>query len=96
MVLDPGGRAYDFDPIPYLKRLETPMIYVIGTADKLNDTQSCINTIERVNNANIRLKVYEGADHGIRIQRVPALFFKPSFPDGYLEMQEKFIKSTND
>lgn len=93
VILDPAGRSYDFDPVPYLKNLETPMLYFIGTADKLNNVTECIEALTKVSNPNITLKVYQGADHGIRIQKEPAIFYKSSFPQGYLQTQESFIKS---
>lgn len=95
VILDPGGRTYDFDPIPYMKKFKTPMLYVIGTADNLNNTAECINNIKDINNPIITLKVYEGADHGIRVQKQPKIFFKPDFPSDYLKLQEEFIKTSN-
>lgn len=92
VVLDPSGRDFDFDPIPYLQRLETPMLYQIGTLDHLNNVQACIDKIIEINNKDITLKVYEGADHGIQIQRKPTILFKPNFPDGYLESLVNFIE----
>lgn len=88
----PSGRNYDFDPKPYLKNLKTRMLLIYGTSDKLIPTGECIKVVKNIQNPNIDLKVYEGADHGIRIQRKPDILFEPKYPDGYLESLVKFIK----
>lgn len=88
----PSGRDYDFDPKPYLENLKTRMLLIYGTSDKLIPTSECIKVVENIQNPNIDLKVYEGADHGMRIQRKPDILFTPKFPDGYLEGLVEFIK----
>ncbi len=92
MPIAPSGRDYDFDPKPYLEKLQTRMLLLYGTADELIPVADCIEVIEEINNPIIHLKVYEGAGHGIEIKRNPDILFKPVFPEGYLESLVAFIK----
>lgn len=91
IILDPSGRDYDFDPIPFYRRLSTPTLVLYGEADPLVDTKKCIERLKSIDNLNIQLKVYEGADHGIRVQRKPGILFPLAFPKGYLRLQKEFI-----
>ncbi|MCB0666639.1 MAG: alpha/beta hydrolase [Saprospiraceae bacterium] len=92
IFLDPSGRSFDFDPVPYLMDLQTPMLYQIGTADHLNDVPACLDRLQEVANPAICIKVYENADHGIRVHRKPSLFLKPRFAKNYLEDLLEFIQ----
>lgn len=88
----PSGRNYDFDPRPFLKKINTRMLLVYGTADKLIPVNDCISVIKDIDNPNIEIVVYKKADHGIRIQQRPDILFGTKFPDGYFEKLVKFIK----
>lgn len=92
IFLDPSGRSFDFDPLPYLVNLQTPMLYQIGTADRLNDVPACLDRLQKVANPVISTKVYENADHGIRVHRKPSLFLKPRFAKNYFEDLLEFIQ----
>ncbi len=88
----PSGRNYDFDPRPFLEKIDTRMLLVYGTADKLIPVNDCVPIIKDIDNPNIEMVVYENADHGIRIQQKPDILFGTKFPDGYFEKLVDFIK----
>lgn len=88
----PSGRDYDFDPRPFLEKIDTRMLLVYGTADKLIPVNDCIPIIQDIDNPKIKMVVYENADHGIRIQQKPDILLGTKFPDGYFEKLVDFIK----
>jgi len=92
ITLAPSGRDFDFEPLPYLENMHTRMLLIYGTGDRLIPVHDCIQIIQYVNNPFIELKVYPDADHGIRLQRKPALLFSPRFPEDYLDKLVTFIK----
>ena len=92
LPIAPSGRDYDFDPRPYVEGLETRMLLIYGTADELIPAMKSADIVRGIDNPNIQLKVYDGADHGIRTHRRPEILLKPIFPEGYLESLVEFIK----
>ena len=91
----PSGRDYDFDPRPFLEKINTRMLLIYGTADKLIPVNECITVIENINNPYIEMIVYEKADHGMRIHKKPDILFGTRFPDGYFEKLVKFIDKSD-
>lgn len=88
----PSGRDFDFNPKNYLEKVETKMLVIYGTKDKLIPVDDCVSIIKAINNPNITLLIYENADHGIRIQENPDFIFGTRFPDDYFDKLSRFIK----
>jgi pimeloyl-ACP methyl ester carboxylesterase len=89
--IDPSGRDYDLDPVPLLRDLTTPTLVLYGAADALVPRAMGIDVVASIDNPNLTLKVYDGADHGIRVKRWPSWLRPPVYADGYLDLLCDFI-----
>ena len=55
----------DFDPIPYWKRVDQPVLTVYGEQDTNVPTEASAKRLNRLDKPNIRVRVYEGSGHAI-------------------------------
>jgi uncharacterized protein len=65
-----------FDPIPYLKQISAPGLWLLGSADEsipIPETVAILDTLIGDFGRNFVYRVWEGATHGLRVngQRVP-------------------------
>lgn len=61
--------AHGFDPLPYLERIEVPVLWVLGAADHSIPTKRSVAILESLVRARARRFtwfVYPGVDHGLR------------------------------
>ncbi|NUM54401.1 MAG: alpha/beta fold hydrolase [Candidatus Hydrogenedentes bacterium] len=71
-------RVMDFNPEPILRELNIPMLFLFGEADDSNPTAEGVEMLNRVKNEtnkDITVRVYPGADHGIRVAAAPDAAF---------------------
>ncbi len=84
------GRRYSYDPLPYLKEIKSPMLYVMGEKDKNMPTAQIVAFLEgfrQEENKNIEIKVYEGASHYLyKYGLEDGPFEGWLYQDGYLEL----------
>ena len=60
------GQRYSYDPVPFLKDIECPMLFVMGGKDKNMPTTEVVAFLEnfrKEEKRDIDIKVYEGATH---------------------------------
>ena len=60
------GQNYLYDPMPFIEKIEVPMLYVMGGKDKNMPTNQIVEILERLRNDNqkdISVKVYPNASH---------------------------------
>ena len=60
------GQRYSYDPLPFIKKIDCPMLFVMGEKDKNMPTAEVVEFLEdfrREENREIDIKVYEGATH---------------------------------
>ncbi|MBM3855836.1 MAG: alpha/beta hydrolase, partial [Verrucomicrobia bacterium] len=63
-------RIMDFDPVPILRTLDIPMLFIFGEADDSNPTAEGVAMLNRVaeeTGKDITVRVFPGADHGVRV-----------------------------
>ncbi len=70
-----GGFDYmDFDAQPFQQRMRQPLMVVYGTGDAAMPTiqgaEQLISDLAVAGNRNYTIRYYEGADHGIKVDRV--------------------------
>jgi pimeloyl-ACP methyl ester carboxylesterase len=59
-----------YDPVPTLKKLSVPALFIFGTEDKLVPVKESVEAIEAVSNADKKgftVVVFSHADHGLRL-----------------------------
>lgn len=77
---------YGFDPVPYLKQMNIPGLWLFGDADKsipIPETVVILDNLIRIDDRKFTYKVFENANHGLRI--------KGKLVEGYWEIQERFL-----
>ncbi len=60
------GQRYGYDPLPFIKKIDCPMLYVMGEEDTNMPTAEIVGFLEkfrREEQKDIDIKVYEGATH---------------------------------
>lgn len=68
-----------FDPMPYLKQMDTPGLWMLGSADEsipIPETIAHLDDLVNDYGKDFTYHVWEGADHGLRVngQRVPGFW----------------------
>lgn len=56
----------NFDPIPYLKGIDIPVLYSFGTEDKLVPVDACIDRLKENNLNNFVVKTYANGGHALK------------------------------
>ena len=77
---------YGFDPIPFLKGMDRPGLWLLGSADQsipIPETVAILKRLIEEDKKDFTYKVFDGASHGLRVNglRVPA----------YWEVQDRFL-----
>lgn len=84
------GQRYSYDPLPYLKEINCPMLYVMGEKDKNIPTEQVVEFLESFRQGEhkkIEIKVYEGASHYLyKYGLEDGPFEGWLYQDGYLEL----------
>ena len=84
------GMRYSYDPLPFLEKINTPMIYVMAGEDVNIPTEEVVEFLKefRVRESkDIELKVYEGASHYLyKYGLGDGPFEGWLYQDGYLEL----------
>ncbi len=84
------GQRYSYDPLPYLKQVECPMLYVMGEKDKNMPTAQIVAFLENFRqeeHKKIEIKVYEDASHYLyKYGLEDGPFEGWLYHDGYLEL----------
>jgi uncharacterized protein len=67
---------FGFDPMPYLKQIDVPGFWMLGSADEsipIPETVALLDELIGVYDRNFSYRIWEGASHGLRLngQRVP-------------------------
>jgi dipeptidyl aminopeptidase/acylaminoacyl peptidase len=87
------GSNYSYDPLPYLKEIDEPMLYIMAGKDINMPTKSIVeflNKFKQEANKDITIKVYPDAGH--YLYRWNALPIEGLYEDGYLEFLSNWAK----
>jgi pimeloyl-ACP methyl ester carboxylesterase len=87
------GSNYSYDPLPYLKEIEVPMIYILAGEDINMPTKSIVeflNKFKQEANKDITIKVYPDAGH--YLYRWNALPIEGLYEPGYLDLLSNWAK----
>lgn len=89
-------RVMDFDPEPILRTLNIPMLFIFGEADDSNPTAEGVAMLNRVKaetGKDITIRVFPGADHGVRVAAAPdAAFPFRVRPEAFWEDTAQWLK----
>lgn len=80
---------YGFDPVPYLKQMDMPGLWLLGDADKsipIPETVAVLDDLIMNGRKNFTYQVFENANHGLRING--------GLVKGYWQVQDDFLKKT--
>lgn len=87
-------RVMDFDPAPYWRRVDVPVLLLKGTADDRSEAGASMKRLEAMISAPCEVRLFDGADHMLLrwpiAQRVPP----PVFADGYPQVMADWIHKT--
>jgi dipeptidyl aminopeptidase/acylaminoacyl peptidase len=78
-----SARMRFFEPLPVLKRLNAPLLVVLGENDKSVEpgtTVAVLQGLKRDQRKDITIKIYLGTDHSLLARKIP-----PGYVSGYLE-----------
>ena len=96
---DPDHNKYylpfmDYDPIPALLELNIPLLSILTTNDESIDTRETESILRMLKKEgkDIRIKMYEGYNHGFRKIGSEGSIRWPGFPEDYYILQAAFIK----
>ena len=81
------GMNYSYDPLPYLKEIEVPMLYIMAGKDINMPTVSIVEFLyefKKKENKNITVKVYPDAGH--YLYRWESLPIEGLYEPGYLDL----------
>ncbi len=97
---DPDHNRYylpfmDHDPIPALLNLDVPLMSLLTINDESIDTEEteAILASLKAEGKDIRIKLYEGYNHGFRRIGSEGSLRWPGFPEDYFLLQAKFINA---
>jgi len=83
------GKNWAYDPLPYLKKIEVPILYIMGGKDRNMPTQEIVTFLKRFSkeeNKNIRIKVYPEASHYLYKWGMGSGPYEGLYEDGYLDL----------
>src|SRR5690606_37570425 len=85
----------DFDPVPILKQIDRPMLWLYGEADTSVEAARSIGILEPIiadGNRPWTIRAFPNADHGIRLPPAPGSAFPFRAPaPGYLEAMAELL-----
>jgi pimeloyl-ACP methyl ester carboxylesterase len=83
-----------FDPAPYIRRMQSPGLWLYGGADKSIPTNRCVAILERMKRTgkDFTVVVFPGAGHGL-VDRVPTASKAPGTLTNWIEKTVKRIGS---
>ncbi|NND70985.1 MAG: alpha/beta fold hydrolase [Rhodothermales bacterium] len=86
--LEPVSQSYidmiGYDPVPFIKRATTPMLYLYGTDDVNIPTSECVDTLSSLQADGVPVSYHVFSDEGHELGGVGLKGY--SFADGYAEI----------
>ncbi len=80
---------FGFDPLPYLKQMDMPGLWLLGEKDQsipIPETVRILNNLIGTYKRDFTYKVYPGAGHGLRVNG--------ALVEDFWEIQDDFLKNT--
>jgi dienelactone hydrolase len=96
-----GARAFPkliggFDPRPILEKIDTPILWMYGSADKSVEPSKSIAILNEITSQKPKpwtIKTFEGADHGLRLPYDQSLAFPHApYAPGYWDTMAQWLK----
>ncbi len=86
-------RVMDLDPVPIVRRLDIPVLWLFGEEDESFQAVECAELVQAIKDErgkDFTIHRFPGADHGLRLPG-PAPLWRP-FAPGYLEAIEVWLE----
>lgn len=92
-------RVIDFTNVPYLEKLDIPILWIYGEDDESVPTAECVEIAKSIQSRlgkDYTINIYPEADHGIRIYPKPGEPFRWfGYQDGYPEDAVAWMRNKN-